>query len=101
MVFHFRTHVYKFAPAAKIIVQQAANFWASITLNACENVHGSGQFAIVDGGSILFWIDQKLPFGVPCVLQIVIDAIAFLLVDRLKYLSAAVITLHSGSMAPL
>lgn len=92
--FCFGVHVYEFAPASEIIVQESADFRAFIALDACENVYGLGQFSVSEGWRILSRIDQRFPFSVSRVQQIKFDAIAFLCMGCPKDLSAAVITLH-------
>ena len=59
--FCFGVHVYEFAPASEIIVQESADFRAFIALDACENVYGLGQFSVSEGWRILSRIDQRVP----------------------------------------
>lgn len=57
-------NVNELAAAGKIIPQELLDRRTRITLDACEDIYGLGQLAIVERRRILFRIFNKFPLGV-------------------------------------
>jgi hypothetical protein len=84
----------KLVPPCEIIFQDSPDFRAGITLNTCQDIDGSDQFAVSERWRIRLATNEKLPFSLAGMEQVKINFEGPLRVYRTKNFSAAVRTLH-------
>ena len=84
----------KLVPPCEIIFQDSPDFRAGITLNTCQDIDGSDQFAVSERWRIRLATNEKLPFSLAGMKQVKVNFESPLGVYRTKNFSAAVRTLH-------